>query len=356
MLAIFIRSQGAVYFNRMALRFSTPLDKNRLKEAWSKVMGQHEMLRTGFVHLRDQQQPFAMITYHEDHEESQIPWFETSLSTACTPDVQEKEVLENLHQPPWRIEVEASDHISVMHFSALHAIYDAQSLASIFADVRAVYEGKPLATPAKVTAALGPILLEGQSQSESAQNFWKELAPDVQPSKFPDMHPMRSTERSLLGTYICSSQPRKALEDACRDIGVTLQAAGQAAWARLLSAYTGESNVTFGTVLSGRNLSVAAQHAVFPCLVTVPTPLCIDGSNQELLNRTLKRNALLVKHQFAPLSHIQRWLGSDEPLFDTLFVYQKFASGADDTEGWDVVEEQTKIDVSGINQTRCSLN
>ncbi|KGO64994.1 AMP-dependent synthetase/ligase [Penicillium italicum] len=341
MLAMFTHSHGEVYFNRMALRFPERLDMQILKEAWSKVMAQHEMLRTGFVQLRDQQNPFAMITYHEN---CKIPWCETSISLADTPVVQKKYALENLHQPPWRIEVEAGDNTSIMHFSALHAIYDAQSLATIFADVRAAYEGKALATPASVTETLGPILLESKRQSESAQSFWKELAPEVQPSKFPDLHPIRTDERTLLTTSIRCAQSRKALEDACRDIGVTPQAAGQAAWARLLSAYTGESNVTFGTVLSGRNLSAAAQKAVFPCLVTVPTPLRIEGSNRQLLDRTLRRNALLVKNQFAPLSHIQRWLGSDEPLLDTLFVYQKFTSDAVNADEWDVVDEETNID------------
>ncbi|KAJ5447818.1 AMP-dependent synthetase/ligase [Penicillium cf. griseofulvum] len=341
MLAMFTNSQGSVYFNRMTLRFSAPLDKNILKEAWCKVMARHEMLRTGFVQLRDHQYPFAMITYDRNIE---VPWCETSTSMTNTPDVQEKHALENLHQPPWNIEVEAGDNTSIMHFSALHTIYDAQSLATIFADVRAAYDGKLLTTPAPVTATLGPILLESSSQSESAQSFWKELAPEVQPSKFPDLHPIRTGDRTLLTTSIHCSQSRKALEDACRDIGVTLQAAGQAAWARLLSAYTGESSVTFGTVLSGRNLSAAAQHAVFPCLVTVPTPLRIEGSNRQLLDLTLKRNALLMKNQFAPLSHIQRWLGSDEPLFDTLFVYQKFTSDAVATTMWDIIDEETKID------------
>ncbi|KAJ5446078.1 AMP-dependent synthetase/ligase [Penicillium cf. griseofulvum] len=320
---------------------NAPLDKNILKEAWCKVMARHEMLRTGFVQLRDHQYPFAMITYDRNIE---VPWCETSTSMTNTPDVQEKHALENLHQPPWNIEVEAGDNTSIMHFSALHTIYDAQSLATIFADVRAAYDGKLLTTPAPVTATLGPILLESSSQSESAQSFWKELAPEVQPSKFPDLHPIRTGDRTLLTTSIHCSQSRKALEDACRDIGVTLQAAGQAAWARLLSAYTGESSVTFGTVLSGRNLSAAAQHAVFPCLVTVPTPLRIEGSNRQLLDLTLKRNALLMKNQFAPLSHIQRWLGSDEPLFDTLFVYQKFTSDAVATTMWDIIDEETKID------------
>jgi amino acid adenylation domain-containing protein len=334
MLAMFIHSHGGVYFNRMALNFATPLDSARLKEAWSIVMAQHEMLRTGFVQLRDQQQPFAMLTY----QNAELPWYELLTSSP----IQEKTILENLHQLPWSIEAEGGESISVIHFSALHAIYDAQSLSSIFADVKAAYEGNALIPRVPITATLGPILLESKGQSESA-TFWKDLAPEVHPSKFPDLHPMRTDERRLLNASLRCAQPRQTLEDACRNLGVTLQAAGQAAWARLLSAYTGESNVTFGTVLSGRNLSAAAQDAVFPCLVTVPTPVRIEGPNQDLLNRTLKRNALLVKNQFAPLSNIQRWLGSDEPLFDTLFVYQKFASAA---EGWAVVDEETKIDVS----------
>jgi amino acid adenylation domain-containing protein len=333
MLAMFTHSHGGVYFNRMALNFSAPLQLMRLKEAWAKVTAQHEMLRTGFVQLHDQQHPFAMITY----QNTELPWYGSAESP-----IQEKTILENLHQPPWGIEVETGESTRVMHFSALHAIYDAQSLSSIFADVKAAYEGSTLTPRAPITATLGPILIESKGQSESA-NFWKDLAPEVHPSKFPDLHPIRSDERRLLNTSIRCAQPRKTLDDACRDLGVTLQAAGQVAWGRLLSAYTGELNVTFGTVLSGRNLSTAAQDAVFPCLVTVPTPLRIDGANRDLLNRTLKRNALLVKNQFAPLSNIQRWLGSDEPLFDTLFVYQKFASAA---EGWNVVDEETKIDVS----------
>lgn len=334
MLAEFIHSRGDVYFNRMALEFAEPLDSKRLKEAWSTVVAQHEMLRTGFIELRNQQHPFAMITY----ETTVLPWYETSSESS----VSEKTILENLHQPPWSIEIEARESISVLHFSALHAIYDAQSLSTIFADVRAAYEGKALTPRPPIAATLGPILLESKNHSESA-TFWKDLAPEFYHSKFPDLHPSRLDEQKLLSTSTRCTQPRKSLEDACRNLGVTLQAAGQAAWARLLSAYTGDSSVTFGTVLSGRNLSTASHDAVFPCLVTVPTPLRVAGANRSLLDCVLKRNALLVKNQFAPLSNIQRWVGSDEPLFDTLFVYQKFAS---DEKGWDIVDEETRIDVS----------
>ncbi|KAJ5988323.1 hypothetical protein N7481_003533 [Penicillium waksmanii] len=333
MLASFTHSSGSMYFNIMALKSPVALDRVLLKEAWSSVMSQHEMLRTGFVQLHDQQYPFAMITYEPGVE---LPWYETSGGTI---DAQGKRVLENLHQPTWAVSVESSETITTVHFSALHAIYDAQSLTSIFSDVMASYEGKILSSRPSITATLGPILLESHKQNiEQSREFWQSTAPEAHATKIPDLNPIRIEKKDseLLESSIRCSSPLKELENSCREMGVTLQAAGQVAWAK--------ENVTFGTVLSGRNLSASAQDAVFPCLVTVPSPHHIGGTNRELLERTLKRNANLVRHQFTPLAQIQRWIGSDEPLFDTLFVYQKFASGPTDVQRWEVVDEETRID------------
>jgi hypothetical protein len=341
MLALFTHSQGNFYFNKMLLKSPKRLDKLLLKEAWTKVAAQHEMLRTGFVQLHDQQYPFAMITYREGLD---IPWHEAPLAISHSSN-QAKQLLENLHQPPWDVTVDCGEQIDTVHFAALHAIYDAQSMETIFSDVMSVYEGKALKKLAPISATLGPILVESQKQIETGQEFWQELASEVHASKFPDLHPIRTERKELLESSIRCSMPLKTLENRCRELGVTLQAAAQVSWARLLAAYTGEQNVVFGTVLSGRNLSAAAQEAVFPCLVTVPSPSRVEGTNRELLDRTLKRNSSLVKNQFAPLAQIQRWLGSDEPLFDTLFVYQKFSAESENPEAWNVTDTETKIDV-----------
>lgn len=343
MLAQFTHSGGETYFNRMALKSRLPLDKVALKEAWSKVVLQHEMLRTGFVQLRDNQYPFAMITYQAGLD---IPWYEVSEPASMGSDVQGKQALDGLHQLPWRITVGPGDKITTMYLSALHAIYDAQSLATILSDVMASYEGREISNTASIAATLGPILIESQKQARDGQDFWQSLAAEVHPTKFPDLNPVRTQRKVLLETSFRCSQDLEKLEGGCREIGVTLQAAGQVAWARVLAAYTGEQNVVFGTVLSGRNLSSSAQDAVFPCLVTVPLPVRIEGSNRELLKRTLQRNASLIKTQFTPLAQIQRWLGSDEPLFDTLFVYQKFSTSSTISDAWEIVDEETKIDVS----------
>lgn len=338
MLAQFINSQGQAYWNRMTLKPSFSLEKLALKKAWSEVVAQHEMLRTGFVRLNNQEYPFAMVTYHAGLE---LPWYE---SLEDVPS--ETQILGHLHRPPWAISMDSCEEVKMIKLSALHAIYDAQSLAVILSDVRSAYEGMKLSNPASIVATAGPILVESQKQAGSSQGFWQGMAAEIRPNKFPDLNPVRTQRKELLEVSVCSFPNLDSLEGRCREVGVTLQAAGQVAWARLLSAYTGEAEVVFGTVLSGRNLSASAQHAVFPCLVTIPVPIRIEGSNRQLLERTMQRSAALVKNQFTPLTQIQRWLGSNEPLFDTLFVYQKFAPSSDSSvTTLEVIDDETKIDV-----------
>lgn len=321
-----------------------PLNIQQLKKAWLEVMTRHEMLRTGFIQLQDPKHPFAMITYRESAAE--LPWYDVTSSNPNTAVPRKpEEALKNLHLPPWYLIAEPSDSTTVVRLSALHAIYDAQSLHLILADVASAYRGESFSDTVSINPTLGPILVESFLKSGEAENFWKELSKDFQPSKFPDLHPFRTEKRELLVSSTLCSKPRKVLDDGCQRVGTTLQAAGQAAWARLLSAYTGEHNVAFGVVSSGRNLSTAAQEAAFPCLVTVPSPCKISGTNREFLDSVLRRSASLVKHQFAPLSKVQRWLKSDEGLFDTLFVYQKFSSQKEDAEFWDIVDEDARIDV-----------
>ena len=54
MLALYTKSNGYLYCNRTVVRTRTASQLERLQDAWSMAMTRHEMLRTGFVHLRDQ--------------------------------------------------------------------------------------------------------------------------------------------------------------------------------------------------------------------------------------------------------------------------------------------------------------
>ncbi len=53
-----------------------------------------------------------------------------------------------------------------------------------------------------------------------------------------------------------------------------------------------------------------------------------------------------MEYQHTPLRLIQRWLGSGEQLFDTLFNFNRVTSLSSSHNLWSVLESKAAIDVS----------
>lgn len=345
MLADFIKSNGDLYCNRLVLKVKEDIDSSRLQDAWSKAMARHEMLRTGFIRLKNPKFPFAMVTYTSKY--ATLPWVE-SRTTPSQKELhdQRRKFSENLHLPQWQVALRRSPAITEVEFMAMHAIYDAQSLEMILSDVAHLYKGSQLPPPVSINPILGHILTAASSISSEAESFWSTIGSEYQITKFPNLTPFNVRNRDLTVSSQVASKSLMAINEKCRALGVSLQAVGQAAYARLLANYTGENNVSFAVVLSGRDVHNSAEDAVFPCLVTVPFQCRVQKSNGELISSIMKTNALLVKHQFTPLPKIQRLFQQEGPLIDTLFVYQKLPGKEADAQFWDVADDDARVDVS----------
>lgn len=345
MLADFIKSNGDLYCNRLVLKVKEDIDISRLKDAWSKAMAFHEMLRTGFIRLKDPKFPFAMVTYAAKY--ATLPWVESS----TTPSEKEyhdrgKTFSENLHLPQWQITLRHSSANIEIEFMAMHAIYDAQSLESILSDVARLYKGFQLSPPTPINPILDHILTAASSISSEAESFWSTVGSEFQITKFPNLTPFNVRNRELTVSSQVVSKSLMTIHQKCKALGVSLQAVGQAAYARLLANYTGETNVSFGVVLSGRDVHNNAEEAVFPCLVTLPFHCRVHQSNREVISSIMRTNAMLVKHQFTPLSKIQRLFQQEGPLIDTVFVYQKLSHKEAEAQFWDVVDDDARVDVN----------
>ncbi|PCH07943.1 AMP-dependent synthetase/ligase [Penicillium occitanis (nom. inval.)] len=342
-LADFIKSNGDLYCNRLVLKVKGDIDIFRLRDAWSKAMDRHEMLRTGFIRLKDPKSPFAMVTYTSKY--TTLPWVESS----TTPSEEElhdrrRTFSENLHLPQWQVALRHSPVNIEVEFTAMHAIYDAQSLELVLSDVAHLYKGCQLSPPVSINPILGHILTAASSVSSEAESFWSTVGSEYQITKFPNLTSFNVRNRDLTVSSQVASKSLMAINEKCRALGVSLQAVGQAAYARLLANYTGETNVSFGVVLSGRDVHNNAGEVVFPCLVTVPFLCRVQKSNRELISSIMKMNALLVKHQFTPISKIQRLFQQDGPLIDTLFVYQKLSHKEAEEQFWGVVDDDARVD------------
>jgi len=343
-LSQFVSSNGGVYLNSMHLHLNANIDLVKLHRVWIVAMHQHEMLRTGFQETYDYRYPFAMITYDGNFEK--LPWFvENKQPDTIGGYKLGRDMLHKLHRPCWRLTISKSSGDKFLTLSMLHALYDAHSVAAILTDVAALYHGDCLAKPPSITAVTGVILRHASEQIE-AKRFWEDAGRDHEMIRFPDMKIYHSSSEHFHFSSRKLSLSQGEVRRHCAQLNVSFQAVLAATWARLLGAYTGQSNVTFGVVLSGRVFEEEGQlnQAVFPCINTVACPVRISHDNITMLRTVAKRIAGLVKHQFTPMSFIKRCFGVQDELFDTVLVLQKFARQEKQHTLWKVVENNASAE------------
>ncbi|KAJ8117348.1 hypothetical protein OPT61_g1437 [Boeremia exigua] len=343
MISQFIAKDGSVYYNYLRLKMvEHKTDIAKLKAAWKKVMLRHPILRTGFAHIKDEQYSFAMIQYTVDS--ASLPWSETSdtdpqLAADRLGQLQ-REALAQLHRPMWDLRVVADDKDTFLDLSIFHALFDAHSLRLIFEEVAAIYSRTLLEEPLPSELTLSRLLQLGSAPNEQADQFWSDLGKQTVPSRFPNMTPLRCKEVPPVVLTKASSVPVFEIETGCRAMDVTPQAVGLASWSTLLSAYTGEPTVTIGVVLSGRTLD-AADRAVLPCINTLPFSCSVSDDRRRTVKSTMELLVKLQQHQFTSLGKIQKLMGfSTEPLFDSLFAFQKTTGKPRQSEFWSIEEEK----------------
>lgn len=348
MLVQFIRSGGQDYFNFIGLRLGGSHRLSSLDDAWAVLTRTHPILRTGFVPIHDKDAPFAMVQYSADSKTPPVLAVEDEHLSSFNLEKWRLDAaaacMQKLHELPWQAVCMDGEDGLVVHLAIHHALYDAQALRRLLDDLARAWSGISLSASPQTEEVVLDILEQVQSQASNHEGFWKEQAENMVVNKFPVLTPLREETRAILVESATSNLPFLDIEKSIRASGFTMQAAIQATWTRILSSYLGESSVTFGTVLSGRN-SEATKDAVFPCITTVPVIAQNDASNRQLLEAMLRWSADLYKQQHVPLTQIQRWVGHpDTRLFDTLLVYQRFSPSTEVSSSWNIVDDLANID------------
>ena len=345
LLTSFASSEGRLYMNRVAFQVrSDCLSAADFVHAWVKTARVHPMLRTGFVAVDHGIHGFAMARYEPgflhvpakiftSDEFSLDLWFEQT----------RRRVLGQLNRPPWEVALveDGGDGVSeqrgqklkrlTMHLALHHAIYDAYSLKIMLEDfsyhLSHPEQELPITFIEPALSQLHSFYQSGapSSRGSNSEAFWSSLSESAVINKFPAL--VSVVEPNPHMETLAGSVPQlQALKQHARQAGITVQAAMQAAWTRILSSYVGDASVVFGVVLSGRTTEDLAS-TPFPCVNTLPVVARNEKWNKELLDKMMEYNTSLHRHQYARLSQIQSWLGNaGRSLFDTVLTYQKLPS------------------------------
>ncbi|ETN44334.1 uncharacterized protein HMPREF1541_10514 [Cyphellophora europaea CBS 101466] len=335
MLSQYLQSAGALYYNTLTLKLHRSLSKEKLRSAWQIAMECHEMLRAGFVDGSGKQ-AFLMVVYRA--ATAALPWHE--IKDMSGPSETRGELAASMFRPPWRLDYDEDDH--QLKFTILHALYDAQSLDMILADVANIVLNQTVAHTVPVPPTLSTILSMGEQESSKA--IWTREENMMQPTKFPDLNIYNVVDSHFDVSERCMAMRLTAATQCCAHLGVTLQAACQVAWAQLLSAYTAQERVTFGIILSGRTFGDSRDAAAFPCINTLPFTTSLRGSTKELLISASSINSSLLEHQHTPLTSIRRWQGLEEEPFNTILVLQKYDSRVTEDAPWEVIDETARAE------------
>ena len=114
---------------------------------------------------------------------------------------------------------------------------------------------------------------------------------------------------------------------------VTVNTLFQAAWGLLLSRYSGESDVVFGSVRACRKGSVDGAEDIMGVFInTLPMRLNTDTDAEvsSWLREVRQQQVALRPYEHTPLVQVQQWseVGSGTPLFDTLLIFDHALLGA----------------------------
>ena len=308
------------------------------------------MLRTGFVSLEGADTAYAMVVHRVQNDKlsRNVEHSHSDFDLLAWRAENVKRFHDDLLQPPWAAAIQMVDDRPMMHISIFHALYDATSLTIILDALESQLHNRPIEQSSGVSGLLPTILESALYSDEERENFWKTALEGATHNAFPDLNPLHVSKTETQKVEHTIDVDLATIEASCRAHEFSMQAVGQSAWARVLSAYLGEAAVIIGIVLSGRDATVKAGQVAFPCLVTLPFAASLETcTNQELVQAAMSWNASVRSHQFTRLSDIKRWT-SMNVMFDTIFAYQKFPSRGGQTK-LEVIDEVASDEVWPVN-------
>ena len=330
-------AQGS-YLNQFRVRLAG-VDPAALRRSWEVLLVRHDVLRTAFVDLGKDtllqvvasgiELPWRELDWRE---RSMLPDLETRLQ-----EVYEQERLtpfELQRAPLMRVLLVRTDTDSYrMVWTYHHAIIDGWSMSVILGQLletyRIIMAG---AMPAEVkTASYRKYIewLHGRDRA-AAEGYWRAQLAGFEgatrlslPAPADGQRPQE--QRSHVLELDAATTAR--LTGVARAAGVTLSTVMQAAWALLLSKYSGERDVVLGYTVSGRPADLPGVEAMVGLFInSLPMRVSIAPDMQlgEWLQQVQQCYARNEAFSFVPLLDIQRWSGHRHGLFDTLVVVENF--------------------------------
>ncbi|MEG4987494.1 amino acid adenylation domain-containing protein [Microcoleus sp. BR0-C5] len=336
--------ESGVYFGQLLCILRGDLNVSALKNSWQKVVDRHPILRTCFV-WENLKEPVQAVRKQAGLSWQQMDW--RSLSASEQEQQLETYLKSDREQgfdltsaPLIRIalaQLEADTFQFIL--SHHHLVLDGWSLSIVLDEVFAFYQafcqGEELHLK-RPRPYRDYIAWLHQQDLSAAESFWRQtLKGFADPTAIARGNIVAGNRLESSGEQqvIFSATATAALQSLARQHQLTLNTLVQAAWALLLSRYSGEEDVVFGTVVSGRPPELIGAESVVGLFVN-PLPVRVKIDPQDSILSCLKQlqtqQVEARQYEYSPLVEVQGWseVPRSLPLFESLVVFENYPSDA----------------------------
>jgi amino acid adenylation domain-containing protein len=359
-----------LYFEQESYPIRGFIDIPALVRAWRRVVAHHPVLRSSF-HWEGLEKPVQVVHRHallpvDVQDWRGIPQSEHEGRLEAYLNSDRVRGFELSKAPLMRLALlQRTEELVHFMLSFHHVVLDGWSHRLIMDEVWNCYEADCEGNEPVVAAVrpYGDFIAWLQRQDlANAEIFWREALKGVNaPTRL-------GIDRTIPGETIAdanqgeqnlllSKQISAALQRLGRQNRLTLNTLVQGAWAIVLSEYSGDTDVVFGTVVSGRSAPLAGVESMVGLFInTLPlrTQVSPDALALPWLKDLQARQLKARDYEYSPLVEIQRCseVPAGTPLFESLVVFENYPVSDPMREGSD----QPEAGFSLFERTNYPLN
>ncbi|KAK1827171.1 hypothetical protein QBC39DRAFT_420964 [Podospora conica] len=302
------------------LYFREGIDKKKLINACHQLVKTHDILRTVFIEIESS---FAQVVLGSADDALVLTEMATEGDLAQFVEETCKSHIESefrLGSSFLRIFlVEGQDGQLCLALGLSHALYDGISLPRLLRDLEAIFVGDTLSPFQPFSAYMAHIF--NQKFEVKALDYWKGLLRGSTLSVLDRPSLARDTrDRAIFKT--------SPVDVSHKPAEITIANLLTAAWALVVARRLRSSDVTFGSITSGRTMEEADMEAVVgPCYQFTPVrvPFQYHWTAMDLLHFVQKQGAQSSAHDFVGFERIAKQCTQWSPearMFDSVVHHQ----------------------------------
>jgi len=336
------RSATSLYIEQLSCTLDLELNVRAFAQAWEHIAARHEILRTAFIWenvnqpLQVVQSEVSILLEEQDWRGFAPAEQERLLGSFLCED--RRRTFELSQAPLMRLALlRMADESYRFIWTHHHVLLDGWSVALLLREVLKTYEticrGEELPTR-RQRRFRDYIAWLRQQDVPGAENFWRaELKgftrPTVLTAGWPESSPVDEQEKGASQEVRLSAEETAALQAFARQHHVTLSTLVHGAFALLLSRYTMEDDVVFGTTVSGRPPALAGVDSMVGLFInTLPVRAQASPSSSTLswLKGLQAKLVSLRDYEYSSLVDVQAWsdLPRRQALFESLLVFENY--------------------------------